>query len=78
VLPFLLDDQLVARIDLKADRHAGILRVQAAYHEDGVDTKRTARELTSELQAMAQWLNLSDIHVQRKGNLASELRRSMK
>ncbi len=78
VLPFLLDDQLVARIDLKADRHAGILRVQAAYHEGGVDTKRTARELTSELQAMAQWLNLSDIHVQRKGNLASELRCCLK
>jgi uncharacterized protein YcaQ len=78
VLPFLLDDQLVARVDLKADRHAKVLRVNAAYKEDGIDTQRTSKELAKELTLMMQWLNLSDIQVQRKGNLSNALRQHLK
>ena len=78
VLPFLLDNHIVGRVDLKADRHAGVLRVNAAYGEEGVDTTRVSRELAQELLAMAQWLKLSDVHVQRKGNLSTSLRQQIK
>lgn len=74
VLPFLLGDQIVGRVDLKADRHAGVLRVNAAYAEDGVDTKRASQELAQELCEMARWLQLPDVQVQRKGNLSMTLR----
>lgn len=77
VLPFLLDGQLVGRVDLKADRHAGVLRVNAAYGEEGVDTTRVSRELAQELFAMAKWLKLSEVHVQRKGNLSTSLRQQI-
>lgn len=77
VLPFLLNDQLVGRVDLKADRHAGVLRVQGAYKEDDVETQHVARELATELREMAKWLNLPDVQVQRKGNLASPLRQCL-
>lgn len=78
VLPFLLDDQIVGRVDLKADRHAGVLRVNAAYGEEGVDIQRVSHELAQELFSMAQWLKLSDVQVQRKGNLSALLRQQMK
>lgn len=77
VLPFLLDDQIVGRVDLKADRHAGVLRVNAAYAEDGVDAQRVSQELAQELCEMARWLQLPDVQVQRKGNLSMTLRQQI-
>ena len=75
VLPFLLDDRLVARVDLKADRQAGVLRVQGAYAEPGTDRGHVAAEMTTELVVMARWLGLSGLAVGNRGNLSSLLRR---
>ena len=57
VLPFLLGERLVARVDLKADRQAGVLRVQAAHAEEGAPPE-TAERLRERLEAMAGWLGL--------------------
>jgi uncharacterized protein YcaQ len=73
VLPFLLDGELVARVDLKAHRKTKQLEVKAAHIEDGRDQSRVAGELADELTTMAEWLGLPDITVARRGNLATRL-----
>jgi uncharacterized protein YcaQ len=74
VFPFLLGDELVGRVDIKADRKAGVLRVPGAFIEDGRDPVRVGREMAAELQVMAGWLGMGEIAIGRKGNLASVLR----
>ncbi len=73
VLPFLLGDRLVARVDLKADRQAGVLRVQSAFAEDGVDRAEVAAALAEELALMAGWMHLDAVVVGERGDLAAEL-----
>jgi uncharacterized protein YcaQ len=73
VLPFLLGDQLVARVDLKADRQSGVLRVQAAHAELGADHALVGDALAEELRLMADWLELEDVVVGERGDLAPAL-----
>jgi hypothetical protein len=73
VLPFLLGEQLVARVDLKSDRQQGVLLVQGAFAEAGVDFNLVAAELAAELRLVAGWLELDDVVVVRNGDLAAEL-----
>jgi len=72
VLPFLLGDALVARVDLKSDRAASVLRVQAA-HAEPYAPPDVAERLADELWLMTRWLGLERIVVEPKGDLAERL-----
>lgn len=77
VLPFLLNDRLAARVDLKADRRNSRLLVQAAHLENGAAETETASALAQELQRVADWLGLERVRVGRKGGLARALGRAV-
>jgi uncharacterized protein YcaQ len=74
VFPFLLDGQLAARVDLKADRAAGVLRVPGAYAEPGIaEDARVVAELARALREMADWLELDGIAPGERGDLVAAL-----
>jgi len=72
VLPFLLNERIVARVDLRADRPNGVFRVLAAYAEPGAPPE-TAAELLEELKLMQGWLGLERMEVGSKGDLGESL-----
>jgi uncharacterized protein len=73
VLPFLQGEAITARVDLKSDRQAGALRVQAAHLEPGADAAVVAPALAEELATMAAWLGLGAVMVSGRGGLAGRL-----
>jgi uncharacterized protein len=77
VLPFLLGDRLVGRVDLKAERDGGVLAVKSAHFEPGVEPNEIAVPLAGELARMASWLGLERVSVARKGKLANVLRAAL-
>jgi uncharacterized protein YcaQ len=77
VLPFLLGDRLVGRVDLKADRRNGLLQVRSAWAEEGVEHPEAAQQLAEQLTDLAGWLELSDITVAPLGDLAPALARCL-
>ncbi len=77
VLPFVLGDRIVARVDLKADRAARTLRVPAAYTEHHAAAADVAPAIAHELRELASWLELDGIAVERRGDLAAPLRKEI-
>lgn len=73
VMPFLWNGDVVARVDLKADRQARVLRVHGAFGELGVPTGPVVEALHGELEAMAEWLALDGVAVGERGDLARPL-----
>jgi len=77
VWPFLLDGQLVGRVDLKAERTRDALNVVGAFAEPGQDKSRVAKAMATELRTMTSWLGLSDVTVGDRGDLKAQLSRAL-
>jgi uncharacterized protein YcaQ len=73
VLPFIFDERLAARVDLKADREGRRLLVLSARREEHAATEPVAEALAKELRTMATWLGLDSVSVLQKGDFARPL-----
>lgn len=79
VLPVLVDDELVGRIDLKSDRKAGVLRVQHATIEPGSAARAAdlARRVAPVLEEAASWQGLQEVLVAGTGTWARDLAKAL-
>lgn len=75
VLPFLMGERIVARVDLKADRKNGVLQVRGGSAEQGTKVGEVAARLAPQLQSLAEWLDLDEVRVMsRRGELMRALK----
>jgi hypothetical protein len=74
VLPFLMDEAMGGRVDLKADRKTGRLLVKSAHAEEWFEPGAVAERLAPELEAMAGWLGLDEVKVEGRQALAKALK----
>ncbi|MFE9784070.1 winged helix-turn-helix domain-containing protein [Nocardia salmonicida] len=70
VFPLLVDGKLVGRVDLRAERATGRLLAPAAFAEPGYATAETAQALRGALREMADWLELDEVVIGERGDLA--------
>jgi uncharacterized protein YcaQ len=77
VLPFLHAGRLSARLDLKTHRVAGVLEVRAAHAETEVDIGEVAAAAAGELRRLAAWLDLADVRVVQRGDMAAALAKAI-
>ena len=79
VLPVLVDDQIVGRVDLKSDRGAGVLRLQHAHIEPGQESRRAelAARVAPLLHEAAAWQGLGEVAVTGPGTWAEDLGRAL-
>jgi len=73
VLPFLMNGDLVGRVDIKTDRQESVLRVKGAFAEPDVDRIAVGKALGDELEQIAIWLSMSRIEIVANGNLAPHI-----
>ena len=66
VLPFMLNGQMVGRVDLKADRANSKLSVHSVHTEKGINRASISDALNNELRAMSVWLELDEV-INRRG-----------
>jgi uncharacterized protein YcaQ len=78
VLPFLLGEAIAARVDLKADRKAGVLQVPGAFLEPGHSAGEVAEALATALWELAGWLGLDAVAPPVAGDLASALTKALR
>lgn len=70
---FVMDEAIAARVDLKAERKTGRLLVQSSWLEPSCDPAQTSARLAAELRRLADWLELAQVVVEPRGDLAGAL-----
>lgn len=74
VLPVMVDGDLVARLDVKTDRDASVLRIKAAYAEPGHATPAVAARVRSAIEDLRVLVRVDEVDVADRGDLAPHLR----
>ena len=75
VLPVLVDGQIVARLDVKTDRDAGVLRIQSAHAEVGAANTQTAARVAEAIEDLATLVGVDQVEIVDRGDLAPHLRK---